>query len=233
MLTLAIDTATPVGGVSIFHREDGIVGEMRLMGGKRHSEKLMKGIDFLLGVSDLRLDDIDFFTVSLGPGSFTGLRVGLSTVKGLAFALKKPVVGISTLEGFAYSFPVGEMMICPVFDARKGEVYTALFKREGGDLKRVIGDGTVRIEEFLREVRDNTLFAGNGATLYRERIIRLLGTKAFFAPLHLQYPLPSSISELAFRRAEKGLFDDPVSLSPVYMRRSEAEINTKRETGSP
>ena len=123
MITIAIDTSTPTGSVSLFERGSDLIGEVRLGTRRPHSEQIMKSADFILNSCKIKLDAIDFFTIAIGPGSFTGLRVGLSTVKGLSFATGKPIVAVSTLEAFAASFPYTEKLICPLLDARKKEVY--------------------------------------------------------------------------------------------------------------
>jgi tRNA threonylcarbamoyladenosine biosynthesis protein TsaB len=227
MLTLAIDTATEVGCVCLYSAAEGLIGEVRLGTRRRHSEKLLETVDFLLSKALIGIEDVDFFTVSIGPGSFTGLRVGLSTVKGLSFASKKPVVAVSTLEAFAFMMLPTKRLICPLIDARKGEVYGAVFKQENNELIKIVPESVASPEKMLSTIQDETVFFGSGALLYRDLIIKHLGKKAFFRPIPLNHPMGSTVALCGFRKAERGEFSDPERLVPLYLRKSEAEIRYK------
>lgn len=224
MITLAIDTTTHFGGICLFGKERGLIGELRLGVKRPHSEHLMNDVDFLLRSAGMDLAGIDFYTIAIGPGSFTGLRVGLSTVKGLSFATGRPVVAVSALEAFASLFPFTGMLICPLFDARKKEVYAGLFRWTEDGLERVLPEAAFDVKALCASIGEETIFAGTGAVLYRDQIKRLLGKKASFPPEHLMHPLPSGLSVVGLRKAERGEFSDPVRLTPVYLRRSEAEL---------
>ncbi|RMF99809.1 MAG: tRNA (adenosine(37)-N6)-threonylcarbamoyltransferase complex dimerization subunit type 1 TsaB, partial [Nitrospirae bacterium] len=138
--TLSIDTVSPVGGASLYSAREGLLCEMRFRGGRLHSARLMEAIDSLFNITGLKPDSIDFITVSAGPGSFTGLRVGMSTAKGFCYALGIPMVLVSSLEAMAVSAGAFRGLIVPVFDARKKEVYAAVFSSAGGQPERVIDD---------------------------------------------------------------------------------------------
>jgi tRNA threonylcarbamoyladenosine biosynthesis protein TsaB len=229
MMTLGIDTASPTGGVALAHKEKGLIGEIRLKTKRTHSEQVMRSVDYILDASGFRLDEIDFFTVTVGPGSFTGLRVGLSTVKGLSFATGKSVAAVSTLEAFAFSFPATSNLICPLLDARKKEVYGGIFRWSGEELSRIMHESVLDIGDIFGFITEDTIFAGNGAVMYRNVIIESVGARALFAPPHVMSPLPSALCILGFQKAEKGEFSDPVSLAPLYLRKSEAEIQAERK----
>ncbi len=203
------------------------MGEVRLGIRRTHSEQIMKSIDYLLRNSGMGLDDIDCYTIAIGPGSFTGLRVGLSTVKGLAYAGNKPVVAVSTLEALASVFPCTGMLICPLLDARKKEVYGALFRRTGKGLEKIVPESATDIRALLSRIEGETLFVGSGAALYRDVITECLGKRAFFPLENLMHPMPSALAVLGLQKAEKGGFSDPMTLAPLYLRKSEAEIKMK------
>ncbi|MFN3479282.1 MAG: tRNA (adenosine(37)-N6)-threonylcarbamoyltransferase complex dimerization subunit type 1 TsaB [Thermodesulfovibrionales bacterium] len=223
MKILAIETSTMLGGVAIMD-EAGLVVEIRLNVKSTHSERLMVGIDSALRLANLKLSEIDAYCLSIGPGSFTGLRIGLSTVKGFAFATGKPVVAVPTLDAFAWNFPFSRYPVCPMLDARKKEVYTGLYKWEGDRFEKVLSELSVRPEDILKDIKGPVLFAGEGARLYRETILAIKGRDAFFAPPHSDVPMASSIAILGLQKALNGEFSDPVTLTPFYIRKSEAEI---------
>lgn len=224
MLTLAIETSTEIGGVCLYESSKGILGEMRLGRQKRHSATLMPAISYILKTTNTMLSDIDFFTVSIGPGSFTGLRVGLSTVKGLCYSTGKPLVAMSSLEAFSHQFMLFEGLICPLFDAKKNEVYGAVFFSDGSEIKRLSDDMVCHIDRILHQLDKKTLFAGTGAERYRRHIVEVLKKHAVFAPPSIMHPLASTLAIAAIRMAEKGKFTDPVTLIPRYIRPSEAEL---------
>ncbi len=223
MMVLAIETATLLGGVAIMD-EKGLIAEIRLNVKTTHSERLMTAIDTILRLASVKVTDIDAYCISIGPGSFTGLRIGLSTVKGLAFATKKPVVSVPTLDAFAWNFPFSIYPVCPMFDARKKEVYTALYEWHEGDFKKLIPEISVRPEELLKDIKGPVVFVGDGARLYSNIIQSIKGEDAIFAPPHVDVPSASTIAYIGLKKALKGDFSDPITLTPHYIRRSEAEI---------
>jgi tRNA threonylcarbamoyladenosine biosynthesis protein TsaB len=224
---LAVDTSTLFGGVAVYDDERGALSEHRVGGSTRQfSESLMDMIDLCLRNLSLTMDDIDCLAVTAGPGSFTGLRVGLSTVKGLAYSTGKPVVAVSTLLVHAWSLPFHEAHICPVLDARKKEVYAAIYSWKDDDLEVVMDGGVYKIEDVVKHVDRETIFIGDGLTVYRERIVSALGDKAMFAPANMNGGLPSSLARLAAIKARNKEYTDIEAFSPVYFRKSEAELKS-------
>lgn len=228
MKILAIDTSTMLGGVAIMDDLKLIV-ETRLDVKSTHSERLMTEIEHCLRRSGLKISDIDVFAVTIGPGSFTGLRIGLSTAKGFSYATGKPIVSVSTLEALACNFPYSRYPVCTMLDARKKEVYAALFKWDNGDLTKLINETSVKPEEFTRHSLlaahyDKFIFAGEGAILYRDKIIEVMGEKAIFASPEKMVPSPANVASIGLKKAILKEFSEPVSLTPVYIRKSEAEI---------
>jgi tRNA threonylcarbamoyladenosine biosynthesis protein TsaB len=224
MKILAIETSTKLGGVSIMDEEEGLIAEIRLNVEATHSERLMTLIDQALKRSSLDIGGIDLFAISIGPGSFTGLRIGLSTVKGLAFATEKPVVEVPTLEAFAWNFPFSPYPVCTMLDARKKEVYAAVFIWKNGHFERVLGEVSIKPLELLETLRGPVILTGEGVTLYRDMITDVLGDDALYPPPQYMIPSPSNVAYLGLRKARSGEISDPKSLIPLYIRKSEAEI---------
>ena len=235
MLILALETATLTGSVALVDAstaEDAsspamkIVGEITLNLQSTHSERLMPSIHNLLEEASLSIHDLQGIALGLGPGSFTGLRIGVSTVKGLAYALKIPVVGVSTLETLACNVPYYGSVICPALDARKKEVYAAFFQGGGeGTITRRSEDWVLSPENLCRRVSGQTLFLGNGAVAYGEVLRKNLGSLASFAPPELSLPRALNVARLALLKFKTAQTLDLFSFTPIYIRRSEAEIH--------
>ncbi len=228
MRILAIDTSTMLGGIAIMD-ESLLIAESRLNVRSTHSERLMTEIEHCLKQSGIKISDIDVFAVAAGPGSFTGLRIGLSTVKGFYYATGKPIVSVPTLEALAWNFPYSKYPVCTMLDARKKEVYAALFKWEEGNFIRLINETSAKPEEFARDALrvthdDKFIFAGEGSALYRDKIIEVMGEKAIFASPEKTVPSPANVAVLGLKKAKAGEFSEPISLIPIYIRKSEAEI---------
>lgn len=226
MRLLAIDTSTMLGGVALLHDET-LIAETRLNVKVTHSERLLVEIDHILKQADLRIDDIDFLALAIGPGSFTGLRVGLSTIKGLAFATGKKIIAVSTLEAFAWNIPYSRYQVCPLLDARKREVYAAIFRWVGDDFIKELEEQPIKIDNLLSHIFDPTIFLGDGAILYKFNIKSKLNNKAIFPPSQFMVPSPANVAYLAMKKAKAGHFEDIITLTPLYLRKSEAEIKSE------
>jgi len=223
MKLLAVETATMLGGLAIM---DGttLVAESRLNVKVTHSERLMREIVHALGVAGMEIGDIDVFGISIGPGSFTGLRVGLSTVKGLVYATGKKFVAVPTLEAFALNVPFSGLQVCPLLDARRKEVYAAVFRWAKGRFVKVIDEQALKIGNLLPLIDSSTVFLGEGALLNRTIIERELGDKALFGTPPQMVPSPANVAFLCMQKAENGEYSDALTAVPAYLRRSEAEI---------
>ncbi|MDI6755191.1 MAG: tRNA (adenosine(37)-N6)-threonylcarbamoyltransferase complex dimerization subunit type 1 TsaB [Thermodesulfobacteriota bacterium] len=235
MLILALETSTPTASVAIMETSFGgkdslggekILGEFTLNLSGTHSERLMPAIDSLLRETSLSVGDIQGMALALGPGSFTALRIGASTVKGLVYGLKIPVVGVSTLEALAYNAPYSSTAICPVLDARKKEVYAALFRGDGsGKIIRTSEDWVVSPEELFRRISENTLFLGNGVEVYGDVFRENLGARASFGSPELSLPRALNVAKLSLPKFQRGETLNLFTFTPIYIRRSEAEIH--------
>ena len=227
MKILAIDTSTKAGSVAITDDEE-IIAERCLNADITHSETLLPAIKNIFDESGVSSSNIDLLALTLGPGSFTGIRIGVSTIKGFAFALDKPVVGVSTLEAMARNFPQVEEEITPLVDARRGEFYTADFKWSCGELKRLSEDSALPPEAILNKERGKTFFVGDGLIKMAESLKSSLGEKAIFSPDNDSYIKGSIVAKMALKKFHEGEILDAASFTPLYLRRSEAEINREK-----
>jgi len=230
MIILGIETSTKTGSVAVVS-EDGVIAQYSLNIEVTHSERLMSTVDRVLKDTGLAMADFGGFAVAIGPGSFTGLRIGLSTVKGLAFATGKPVAAVPTLQALAWNLPYAAYPVCPMLDARKNEVYAALYTFDGAVFAQVMPEMTISIRELAEKISGKTLFTGEAAHLYRREIEQQFGNAALFAPLFVSLPSAATVAELGLDMIKNGKQTDPDSLTPLYIRRPEAEVAwEKRQT---
>ncbi|MBI4838219.1 MAG: tRNA (adenosine(37)-N6)-threonylcarbamoyltransferase complex dimerization subunit type 1 TsaB [Nitrospirae bacterium] len=232
MKILALETATMAGSAAIVQDEE-LIGEIRVNISTAHAERLMPSIEYLLKASRISIKDIDAFAVSIGPGSFTGLRIGLSTAKGFSYSTGKPIISVPTLDAFARTLPFCPHFICPMLDARKNEVYAGLYKWEIGICTKIVPETAINPADFLRQIKGPAVFIGEGARIYKKLIKDALGDAALFAPVSKMIPSASAVGEIALEKLKNGLIADPVSLTPFYLRKSEAEIKKDALPHSP
>jgi tRNA threonylcarbamoyl adenosine modification protein YeaZ len=235
MLILAVETSTPTGSVALVEAPLGekkncpevqCLGEHTLNLPGTHSEKLMPAIDNLLREASLSIDDIGGIALALGPGSFTGLRIGVSTVKGLAYALQVPVVGVPTLDALAQNLCYAPSLVCPVLDARKKEVYAALFRGDGGGrLEKISEDWVIAPEDLCSRITEKVIFLGNGIEVYGETFRKKLGPQVLFASPEFSLPRAVHVARLSLPQFTNGRTLNLFSFTPVYLRRSEAETH--------
>ena len=174
MKVLALETATLAGSIAIVDDTEGLIGEVGVNVKLAHSERLMPSIQWLLNASGISIRDIDVFALSIGPGSFTGLRIGLSTVKGFAFASGKPVVPVPTLDAFARTMPFCRHTVCPMLDARKKEVYAGLYRWDNNRCTKIMPETAIKPEDLLEKIDEPVVFMGEGALIYKKRLLKSL-----------------------------------------------------------
>ncbi len=222
-LVLAIETATPHGGVAIVGEE--LRGEISLNTQETHSRRLLREVDFLLSRLNLSLKDLSGLAVSMGPGSFTGLRIGLATAKGLHLATGLPLVGVCTLEALAFNASLTPKLICPVLDARRKQVYTALYRAPQPEtLEEIWPPSLLSPARLVSRISLPTLFLGDGLKAFGPFWKERLGELFSQAPRHLNHLRPAHVGFLARKRLLQGKVDDPYRLLPLYLRPSEAEL---------
>lgn len=227
MKVLGIDTSSQTGSIAVVDG-DTLLAERALTSGHTHAKRLMSAVDWALGMAGLSTDELDGFAVTTGPGSFTGLRIGISTIKGLAFAARKPVAGVSTLESLVHQFPMFPHLICPILDARKGEVYTALYRSEGHmKWKQLAEDCVAAPGRWVERIAELCLFVGDGLCAYGGLIREALGGLALFAPPYLNVVRASIVAHIGIKEIRGGNAVDVSRLAPHYIRRSDAETKSR------
>ena len=217
------------GAVALLE-DGGVVAESRVSVSVTHGERLVSAIDGVLRAARRELADIDAFAVAVGPGSFTGLRIGISTVMGLAFATDKPAVGVPTLDALAWRLPYCAYPICPILDARKNEVYTGLYRTVAGRLELLEAPRAMPPSALAEELRDGS--ASPVVFRFGPIFSEILGGRAHLAPADLRLPSAVTVGELAAAALERGEASDPGSLVPLYVRPSEAELARERRQGA-
>lgn len=226
MIVLGIESASLQGGVALVG-SDGVIAEYVLNVKATYSERLLPAVDHVLRDARITMDEIEGLAVSIGPGSFTGLRIGLSTVKGLALATGKPVVGVPTLQALAWSIPHCRYPVCPILDARKHEVYSAIFAYRDGELVCLMEEAALVPQALVKHIAQPTLFVGDGWRVYGAFFQQALG-KLVIPPPTSWTVSPAAVADLGRRRLCKGEKDPVEDLVPRYIRPSEAELKRRK-----
>ncbi len=224
MKILAVDTATKSCSVAIMDAGS-LSAELITLNDQTHSKHLMELIHKVLGIAGFSVGELDGMAVTIGPGSFTGLRIGVSTVKGLAHALDKPVVGISSLDALAWQCADRSYLICALLDARKGEVYSASYRFRDDTLTQISREKATTPVAAVEGIKEPCVFIGSGAELYRRDITTALGDRAYFAPEGQHIIRASSVGFLSMQRFETHDTSEVAGLVPHYIRKSDAELN--------
>ena len=226
-MILAIESATPRGSVALV-RGGTVLRERSLPHGLQPSESYLSEVDRLFPESGTGPEQIGHVAVSAGPGSFTGLRVGMAAAKGFCFGWGTPIVPVPTLHALAIRFPREGTTICPVLDARRKEVYAGLYRWEGGVCFRTVPDAALPPEDLPDILPGGTiLFCGDGISPYRRMICDRLGARALFPPPGEEFPRAAAVGLLAERMLTEGAAEDPRSVVPAYLRPSEAEVRRR------
>lgn len=225
-LLLTLQTATPAGSLALTSGPQ-LLAEVNLDVRQTPTEWLLPSIEILLDRTGTAKRDLAAVAVVTGPGSFTGLRVGLATAKGLALALGCPLLGVSSLQCLAMQLPFASRPVCVMMDARKQEVYTACYDWQKGFPNALTAERVIRPERLLEELNGEMLFLGNGAVVYRSLIVRKMGDRAHFAPQFLNLPRAAAAAALALHEWEFGQRYTADELMPNYLRPSEAELNLR------
>jgi tRNA threonylcarbamoyladenosine biosynthesis protein TsaB len=221
MKILALDSTALVASVALCE-DDKLLGELTLNNGNTHSQTLLPMVEFLLKQFDMTPCDVDLFAATAGPGSFTGVRIGVATLKGLAFGTNKPCTAVSTLEALAYNLKDFDGLVCPVMNARRKQVYTALFRASNGRLTRLMDDSAIAIAELdekLKQFEEPVRLCGDGYDITKDLLTHPI------IPVSERYRHQSafSVAEVALQKYQSGDVGTDLNLSPVYLRLSQAE----------
>jgi tRNA threonylcarbamoyl adenosine modification protein YeaZ len=229
MKILALDTSGLTASVALI--DDNILtAEYTIHYQKTHSQTLVPMMNELKESLELELHTIDAIAIASGPGSFTGLRIGAATAKGMGFALQKPLVPVPTLEGLAYRFYSSPHRICPIMDARRGQVYTGVYtfrkQEEAYELQTLVTGGPMDILEILDRLNtseEETIFLGDGVPVFREIIQKNAHFPYAFAPAHQNLQSAAAVAALGIRYFQQGITTTPEAFDPLYFRLSQAE----------
>jgi len=224
MRILAVDTSTASGSIALL--EGGkLMAEWTLFSAQTHNRRLLKMVDTYLGALGWTIDDLDGFAVTSGPGSFTGLRIGLTTMKTLAWTLGKPFAAVPSLDALAAPLGFASLPVCALLDARRNEVYFGLYQPDGkGGLQRKGPYLVMPPAHVADRIEGKAVFCGDGWLLYRDLLSETLGPRIVEASAPYHIIRAGFVGDLARRRFLEGGADDPVLSVPLYVRLSEAEL---------
>ncbi len=229
MKILAIDSSGLVATVAIVE-DHNLIAEYTIHQKKTHSQTLMPMLEEVKNMVDLDLNSIDAIAVASGPGSFTGLRIGAATAKGLAMGLGKPIIEVPTLEGMAYQMYGSQALVCPIMDARRNQVYTGLYQFAEGEngycmetLKEGCACDIMECIEIVNSFEQPVMFLGDGVPVFEALIREHATVPVFFAPAHRRLQSAASVGALAIEFAKEGRFTEAKDHAPEYFRMSQAE----------
>lgn len=225
MKVLAIDSSGLVASVAVVTQDD-VIAEYTFNYKKTHSITLMPMVDEIMKRLEIDINEIDAITISSGPGSFTGLRIGASTAKGLGLVLKKPLINIPTLDAIAFNLFKTDGLICPIMDARRNQVYTGIYKFVDDEFHTVQSQMAVEINEIANEINKlnkSVIFLGDGVPVYKDILKELLHVPYQFAPVHLSKQRAGAVGALGLKYLEKGITVSANEFEPIYLRASQAE----------
>lgn len=223
MYVLAIDTSTESGSVALL-KDYRIITEMSINAGLNHSQTILSAVSDALKKAGLEIAAVDLFGVTIGPGSFTGLRIGVSLVKGFALAASKPVVGVSTLDAIALNLFAAALPICPFMDAKRGQVYAGLYKScPDGLPEKIIPETLADPKQFIEKLGTDVIMVGNGIYPYQSLIEEVLSGRYLLAPPHLNFVRASSVGLIAIEKFKKSELTNVMTLAPGYLRSTDVK----------
>ena len=225
MKILAIDSSGLVASIAVVD-QDVLCGEYTMNFKKTHSQTLLPMLDELAKMIELDLNTLDAIAVAGGPGSFTGLRIGSATAKGLGLALDKPLISIPTVDALAYNLWGAQGVVCPLMDARRNQTYTGIYSFDGGRLHTIQPQCAVGIEEIVEKINEHgesVTFLGDGVTVFKEYIENHCNVPYQFAPAHMNQQRAASVAALAVIYYQEGRIETAAEHAPDYLRLSQAE----------
>ncbi len=231
MLTLAADTSTETIAVALCDGER-VLAEASVRADRKHSERLLETVEWVFQESRKSLSDVELLAISAGPGSFTGLRVGVATWKGLAMGSSLPLVAVPTLDAMTRLGIFSASTVCPLLDAKMGEVFGAVYRFDGAKRTKIAGDSVGPVGAVLDGVKDDTIFLGAGSEVYREEILARVA-RARFAPGSCATLRASTVAAEALERVHAGDSTDAALVRPVYLRKSQAEESRDAAKDAP
>lgn len=225
MKILALDSSGLVAGVAVAEDDD-LIGEYTVNYKKTHSQTLLPMLDAVASMIELDLNTVDAIAIAKGPGSFTGLRIGSATAKGLGLALDKPIIEIPTVDGLAYNLWGAKDLVCPLMDARRNQTYTGIYEFVNGELRSIEPQCAVDIAQIIEKINKlqrAVVFLGDGVPVFRAYIEEQLRVPYTFAPAHLNKQRAGAVAALAFTYLKNGQTVSAAQHQPDYLRLSQAE----------
>lgn len=229
MKIIALESSALTASVAIME-DDRLTAEYTVSDKLKHSKTLLGMLDAIAGITELDLDTVDGIAISSGPGSFTGLRIGSATAKGIGLVLNKPLIEVPTLAALAYELYQPNALICPIMDARREQVYNGLYRFAGEDFVTLKESRALGIEELCRELDQKeendklpVIFLGDGVRVFKNKIDDLLERPHSYAPPHLLYPRAGSVAALGMKYLSEGKTISAAEHAPFYLRKSQAE----------
>ncbi|MGN0352360.1 MAG: tRNA (adenosine(37)-N6)-threonylcarbamoyltransferase complex dimerization subunit type 1 TsaB [Roseburia sp.] len=225
MKILGLDSSGLVASVAVIE-DDNLLGEYTVNYKKTHSQTLLPMLDEVAKMIELDLETIDAIAIAGGPGSFTGLRIGSATAKGLGLALKKPIVNVPTVEGLAYNLAGCREVVCPLMDARRNQTYTGLYEFQGNEmitLKEQCAVGIDEIIEAINTIGKEVVFLGDGVPVFQAYIAENCKVSYRFAPAHLNKQRAGAVAVLGMKYFKDGKYESAAEHKPEYLRLSQAE----------
>ncbi len=233
MKILALDSSGLVASVAVV-TEETVLAEYTVNYKKTHSQTLLPMLEEITRMIEMELSEIDAVAVAAGPGSFTGLRIGSATAKGLGLALKKPILAVPTLDALAYNLYGTDRLICPMMDARRDQVYTGLYEFVGKEFRIVRQQEAVAVEEIIEAVNSlgrEVILLGDGVDAQKNTIEEKLKVAYFYAPAHLNRQRAGAIGALGTEYYRQGRVETAAEHEPVYLRLSQAERERAEKSG--
>ncbi|MBQ9699533.1 MAG: tRNA (adenosine(37)-N6)-threonylcarbamoyltransferase complex dimerization subunit type 1 TsaB [Lachnospiraceae bacterium] len=232
MKILAIDSSSLVATVAVM-QDDIMVAEYTINHKKTHSQTLLPMIDEIVRMAEICLDDIDAIAVSAGPGSFTGLRIGSATAKGLGLVWKKPLIHIPTVDAMAYNLYGTDKIICPIMDARRSQTYTGLYRFIDDRFTTVMAQCAISIEELalkINELNEKVIFVGDGIPVFKDYLDENLNVEHYYAPAHMNRQRAGAVAVLGGIYYNEGKTETAAEHGPDYLRQSQAERERAEQT---
>ena len=217
-MLVAIDTSTDIASLALV-KDALTLAELTWRSRQNHTVQLLPNLEYLLKLTGFTPADLSGVVVAKGPGSFNGLRVGVSAAKGLAFSLNIPITGVDSLEVEAYQYANTDLPICPIFNAGRNEITTAIFQRRADGWKRLLEDQITTVDKLVLDIKEKTLFCGEYLPTVSSQLVSLLGDKAVVVSPTTDIRRSSYLAELGKMKIDNGEIDNAVTLQPIYLRR--------------
>lgn len=233
MRIIALDSSGLVATVAILEN-DQTLAEYTVNYKKTHSQTLLPMLDEIVKMIEFDMTTIDAIAVAGGPGSFTGLRIGAATAKGLGLALKKPLIHIPTVDAMAYNLYGNTGLICPIMDAKRNQVYTGLYRFENGEFRVIEKQMAISLMELIDKLNcynEKVTFLGDGVPVYKKQLETTLAVEHYFAPAHLNRQRATAVGVLGMKYFEEGKVESAAEHAPDYLRLSQAEREKLEKTG--